>query len=192
MIRNIKIISLSFIIILGLFITIVSLLVEFTPLKIINIDGFSMTGTEKKLIKFAWVSNDLNLKRNDVIVFDPLYADISKKLSKYMDLDNIENKTYTKRILALEGEKIKIEDGKLYINNKIVKDNFSINNFPGKDIKEIGIPKNHYFVAGDYRKNSLDSRYFGPIHKKSIIAKVILYDNFIIKVISDLINIFIA
>ena len=92
MIRNIKIVILSFIIILGLFITIVSLLVGFTSLKIINIDGFSMTGTEKKLIKFAWVSNDLNLKRNDIVVFEPLDADISKKLSVQRLICNVKTR----------------------------------------------------------------------------------------------------
>ena len=188
MIRKMKIIILYFIIILSLLITIISLLVGLTPLKIIDIDSFSMTGSEDHLIRFAWVSNDLNLKRNDIVVFEPLNAGISNKLSKYINLKNMKDKTFTKRILVLEGETVKIKDKKLYISNKIKKYNFSIDDFPGEDMEKIKISKDHFFVAGDYRKNSLDSRYFGPIHEKSIIAKVILYDNKLIKILSNIIE----
>jgi signal peptidase I len=52
-------------------------------------------------------------------------------------------------------------------------------------MEKIKIPKDHYFVAGDYRSNSLDSRYFGLILKSSITAEVIVYNNPILKKISD-------
>jgi type IV secretory pathway protease TraF len=63
-----------------------------------------------------------------------------------------------------------------------------IDNFIGKDMVKIKIQKDHYFVAGDYRFNSLDSRYFGPITKDSIIGKVITFNQPLFKKLSNILD----
>lgn len=63
-----------------------------------------------------------------------------------------------------------------------------IDNFIGKDMVKIKIQKDHYFVAGDYRFNSLDSRYFGPIIKDSIIGKVITFDQPLFQKLSNILD----
>lgn len=100
-----------------------------------------------------------NVKRNDIVIFrDP----------------ESPNKLMVKRTIALEGEKISIVNGKIFINKKEYKeDNPQIiherNSFV--DIQETIIPENHIFVIGDNRPNSLDSRYFGSVPEENIKGK---------------------
>ena len=76
-----------------------------------------------------------------------------------------------KRIIGLPGEKVEYKDNQLYINDKKVKESY------GSDITEdfsYQVPKNSYFVLGDNRTNSMDSRVFGAFKKKSILGKTSL------------------
>jgi signal peptidase I len=73
-----------------------------------------------------------------------------------------------KRVIGLPGEEIEYKDNQLYVNGKKVKENY------GSDVTEdfaIAIPKGSYFVMGDNRTNSMDSRYYGPFQKKDILGK---------------------
>ena len=73
-----------------------------------------------------------------------------------------------KRVIGLPGEEIEYKDNQLYVNGKKVKENY------GSDVTEdftIKIPKGSYFVMGDNRTNSMDSRYYGPFQKKDILGK---------------------
>jgi signal peptidase I len=82
------------------------------------------------------------------------------------------NNDLIKRIIGLPNDKIKVENGKLYINNKEVKENY-INSYTASyDFDEINLKDNEYFVMGDNRYNSYDSRNFGTIMKNNIIGRV--------------------
>ena len=73
-----------------------------------------------------------------------------------------------KRVIGLPGETIEYKDNQLYVNGKKVKENY------GSDVTEdftVKIPKGSYFVMGDNRTNSMDSRYYGPFKKKDILGK---------------------
>ncbi|MFA5459561.1 MAG: signal peptidase I [Bacilli bacterium] len=79
-----------------------------------------------------------------------------------------------KRIIGLPGDHIAYIDNQLYINNKPIKEDFNfqgyITNFDIKDLNYDIIPDNNYFVLGDNRHNSLDSRTIGLISKDKIIG----------------------
>lgn len=74
-----------------------------------------------------------------------------------------------KRVIALPGEKISCQNGNIYINGKKLKDKYGSG--LTSDFDPIEVPKDSYFVMGDNRENSKDSRYIGPINKKEIKGK---------------------
>lgn len=89
-----------------------------------------------------------------------------------------------KRVIATEGQKVKIIDGVVYVNGNELVENYIYRN--GTDtlmnMDEITVSENHVFVMGDHRNDSLDSRYFGEIDTRLIIGKVVLriypFENF--------------
>ncbi len=82
-----------------------------------------------------------------------------------------------KRVIGVPGDTLDIQDGDVYINGNILDEPYlakphSTNSFMVEDIKfPIQIPKDMYFLLGDNRNNSEDSRYFGMIHRDAIYAK---------------------
>ncbi|OGH66298.1 MAG: signal peptidase I [Candidatus Magasanikbacteria bacterium RIFCSPHIGHO2_02_FULL_41_13] len=87
----------------------------------------------------------------------------------------IKQEYYLKRVLGLPGEKIKIESGKVIVFNdefpqgKVVEENYLDQSTSGSTTVQLG--PDEYFVMGDNRGESYDSRKFGPISKNSIIGR---------------------
>ena len=88
------------------------------------------------------------------------------------------DKDFIKRIIGLPGDKVKIHDGKVYINNLPLTENYLSDDnkyiLPGliyKEDLEIQNPDNNYFVMGDNRGNSRDSRDIGYVDKSKIKGK---------------------
>lgn len=88
---------------------------------------------------------------------------------------NDTQKDYIKRIVATGGQKLKIVDGKVFVNGKPLSEPYlSVNAFDSGNLKEIRIPSGRVFVMGDNRPNSLDSRVFGAVEKERIIGKAFM------------------
>jgi signal peptidase I len=83
------------------------------------------------------------------------------------------DKSFVKRVIAEEGETIKIEDGRVYVNNVPMADDFVPAEYRSHEnwAAEV-VPEGYYFVMGDHRNNSSDSRNWGKVPKKYIIGKV--------------------
>lgn len=86
----------------------------------------------------------------------------------------IDNDTYyVKRIIALPGEELVIDNGSVYINGILLDEPF-VNTFnPSSESISLTIPEGTYFVMGDNRGNSRDSRDIGPITEDNLYGKVV-------------------
>lgn len=112
-------------------------------------------------------SMDRTLNDGDILLltkFDKKYDRFDIVVFDYNDTKLV------KRIIGLPGEHVKYEDGVLYINNKEVADEFGYitSNY---DLKYLGydvIPEGYYFVLGDNRTKSSDSRMIGLISEDVI------------------------
>ncbi len=87
------------------------------------------------------------------------------------------SKDFIKRVIALPGEKLLIRDGFVYINGRKLDEPYlpeawtTLNNWPANGTDGMVIPANEYFVMGDNRNRSQDSRIFGPISRDRIDGK---------------------
>lgn len=79
------------------------------------------------------------------------------------------NKYIIKRVIGLPGESVMYKDNKLYINGKTVEDNYS--KTTTNDFDNVVLGENEYFVMGDNRAVSSDSRIIGPVNIKNIKGK---------------------
>lgn len=132
-------------------IIIVVLLIKMFIVTPIRVNGPSMLDTleDKDIMILDEISFKFKgLKRFDIVVV------------------NYKNERIIKRVIGLPGETVEYRDNKLYINGKVVEEDFS--HEVTADVDPIKIPKNCYYVMGDNRVNSTDSRIIGPVSIKDI------------------------
>lgn len=122
-----------------------------TPVKV---DGDSMYNT---------------LNDNDIVLLSKLSSIDRFDIIVLKENDN--NATIIKRVIGMPGDKVKIRNNKIYINNKIIEDEYAYGET--NDYDEITLGDDEYFVLGDNRLISKDSRYFGAIKKSDIKGKAV-------------------
>lgn len=110
----------------------------------------------------------------------PLYGDVV--IFNHQNKETLNKKSrYIKRVIAIAKDKIELNKGKLYVNGKIVKESYVLDNNNktqySLNMPIIRVKDNHVFVMGDNRDNSMDSRRFGsiPIDQITDKATFILY-----------------
>ncbi len=112
-----------------------------------------------------------NPRRQQIIIFKPPF--------------DLNQPDYVKRVIGLPGETVDVHDGAVWINGKKLQENYTLGRteaptrfqltvqYGGLPYK---IPENCYFVMGDNRENSLDSRYWGCVPRNDILGTpVIIY-----------------
>ncbi|OGH85949.1 MAG: signal peptidase I [Candidatus Magasanikbacteria bacterium RIFOXYC2_FULL_40_16] len=128
------------------------------------VEGQSMDPTfhEKEYLIIDEITYRFNEpKRGEVIVFRA---------------PTVEKDYYLKRVIGLPGERVKVEDDKVIVYNNdnstgVLLEEIYLENVPTPGQTTITLGPDEYFVMGDNRKASFDSRRFGPIKKTDIIGR---------------------
>lgn len=81
-------------------------------------------------------------------------------------------KSYIKRVIALPGDDLRIDDGQVYVNGKALKEPYVPPRFrDDRSYPNTVLPPHEFFVMGDHRSISSDSRDFGPVKRSFIYGK---------------------
>ncbi len=84
------------------------------------------------------------------------------------------SKSFIKRVIAVAGDRVRIDNGQLYVNGKAIEEDYVPNDYAdGRSYPEITVPANYFFVLGDHRTMSDDSRDFGPVNERFIYGKAV-------------------
>jgi len=82
------------------------------------------------------------------------------------------SKSYIKRVVAVPGDDVRIDQGKVYVNGRQLKEPYvPLRYRDERSEQEMVVPPNNYFVMGDHRSISSDSRDFGPVDRSLIYGK---------------------
>jgi signal peptidase I len=126
----------------------------------VRVEGTSMMprlGDQDRLFINKFVYHFADIHRGDVVVFhyprDP-------------------RKSYIKRVIAEPGDELRIDDGRTYINGRLLPEPYVPRRFHDSRSQDpMVIPVGEYFVMGDHRSISSDSRDFGPVPRDLIYGK---------------------
>jgi signal peptidase I len=128
----------------------------------VRVEGTSMLPRledQDRLFINKFVYEFTSIERGDVVVFhyprDP-------------------DKSYIKRVIALPGDRLRIDHGVVWINGKPQMEGYVPKQYQDSDsMDEIVVPPDSYFMMGDHRNISSDSRTFGPVERSLIYGKAV-------------------
>jgi signal peptidase I len=131
----------------------------YQPVKVEGTSMVPLLSDQERIFVNKFVYRFEPIERGDVVVF-------------WYPLDR--SKSFIKRVVALPGELVEMRDGKLYVNGRLLSEQFVPKEY--LDSSSFGpytIPDAEYFVMGDHRSSSNDSRVFGPVPREAIYGKAV-------------------
>jgi signal peptidase I len=142
---------------LGLALVIIIFLYQ--PVKVEGTSMAPLLSDQERIFINKFVYHFEPIERGDVIVF-------------WYPLDR--SKSFIKRVVGLPGETIEIRGGRLYLDGKERKEIYVPASYlDGSSFGPLVIPGEEYFVMGDHRDSSNDSRMFGPVGREYIYGKAV-------------------
>ncbi len=128
----------------------------------VKVEGTSMMPSlddQERIFVNKFVYRLESIERGDIVVFhyprDP-------------------SKSYIKRVVGLDGDHIRIDGGRVLVNGKMLEEDYVPSEYEDqRSYSEIVVPPHSYFVLGDHRSMSNDSRDFGPVNENYIYGKAV-------------------
>jgi len=145
--------------VIALSLAVVIIIFFYQPVKV---EGTSMTpliSDQERIFINKFVYRYEPIERGDVVVF-------------WYPLDR--SKSFIKRVVGLPDDMVEIRDGQVYLNGKLLPEPY----VPAESsdlgtLSATRVPDGEYFVMGDHRISSNDSRIFGPVPRKFIYGKAV-------------------
>lgn len=129
----------------------------YQPVRVEGTSMLPMLKDQDRLFINKMVYHVESIHRGDVVVF--LYP-------------RDRTKSYIKRVIALPGDSLRIDHGTVYVNGKRMVEKYVPPRFADERSQpETVVPPHEYFVMGDHRSISSDSRDFGPVERNLIYGK---------------------
>ncbi len=144
---------------IALGLAIVVMIFLYQPVKVEGTSMNPLLSDQERIFINKFVYRFEPIVRGDVVVF-------------WYPLDR--SKSFIKRVVGLPGETIEIRMGHVYIDGKELADQFVPSGYlDGSNSAARRIPSDSYFVMGDHRDSSNDSRVFGPVARQYIYGKAV-------------------
>jgi signal peptidase I len=145
--------------VIALSLAVVIIIFFYQPVKV---EGTSMTpliSDQERIFINKFVYRYEPIERGDVVVF-------------WYPLDR--SKSFIKRVVGLPDDMVEIREGHVYVNGKMLLEPYvPPASADSSNFSPTRIPKGEYFVMGDHRSSSNDSRIFGPVPRKFIYGKAV-------------------
>lgn len=133
-------------------------IVFLTNFRTMTICGNSMDATLKNNQYHIGTYHIDNIKNGDIVVANSTYL----------------NEQIIKRVIACPGDSIEIKNNVVFVNDVALNENYIKEDMQTPDIAKFTLASNEYFVMGDNRNNSYDSRHIGCITKNEICLKFVI------------------
>ena len=131
----------------------------YQPVKVEGTSMVPLLSDQERIFVNKFVYRFEPIQRGDVVVF-------------WYPLDR--SKSFIKRVVALPGELVEMRDGRVYVNGQLLPEQFVPKEYmDGSAFGPYTIPDDQYFVMGDHRSSSNDSRVFGPVPREAIYGKAV-------------------
>ncbi len=144
----------------------------------IRVDGESMMNTLQNgeivlVTKPAYLRGEIN--RGDIVIcrYPNRNTQSSINIGGSMELTYTHHTLFVKRMIALPGDILEMREGKVYVNGEYVDEtSIDMHSASGETFGPVLLGEDSYFVMGDNRGNSNDSRRVGPISRDMIVGHV--------------------
>jgi len=128
----------------------------------VKVEGTSMMPSlvdQERIFVNKFVYRLEPIERGDIVVFRYPYDP---------------SKSYIKRVIGMAGDRIRIDAGLVYVNGEALDETYVPPEYAdSRTYREVVVPPNYYYVLGDHRSMSEDSRSFGPVDQRLIYGKAV-------------------
>jgi signal peptidase I len=131
----------------------------YQPVKVEGVSMMPSLADQERIFVNKFVYRLEPIERGDIVVFryprDP-------------------SKSYIKRVVGTAGDRVRIDGGQVYVNDQALDEDYVPPAYTdSRSMKELIVPLHSYFVLGDHRSMSQDSRDFGPVDQSYIYGKAV-------------------